>query len=103
MTWQAYLDYSPEKLLVRLLDIQEEIAGREEELGIILAEEKRSRANGFHTSESSSVSGQERDASLAATEDSAEFFKRKGQLLALREEKEVLIRLLEGTDAGPEE
>ncbi len=103
MSWQSYLSEPHEKLLVRFTELCEEIAGREEELGMILSEEKRNRARGFHDSESTSVSGQERDATLAATEDSAEFFKRKGELLALREEKEVLIRLLdEGTDARPE-
>ncbi len=100
MTWQSYLSEPTEKLLIRYVEIAEEIAGRAEELGAILAEEKRARAQGFHTSESSSVAGQERDASLAAVEDTAEYLKRRGELEALREEKDVLIRLLDRSYAS---
>ncbi len=99
MSWRSYIDDSPEKLLIRFVELCEEIAGREEELGMILSEEKRARARGFHTSESSTVTGQERDAALAAVEDTAEYLKRRGDLAALREEKEVLVRLLERSDA----
>ncbi len=81
--------------MLRFVELCEEIAGREEELGMILAEEKRSRANGFHTSEATTVTGQERDASLAAVEDTAEYLKNRGALAALREEKEVVTRLLD--------
>ncbi len=101
MSWQSYLSEPPEKLLIRYVELAEEIAGREEELGMILAEEKRSRASGFHTSEATTVTGQERDASLAAVEDTAEYFKRRGELAALREEKEVLVRLLDRSYADP--
>ena len=97
MTWQHYLSEPHEKLLVRYVELSEEIAGREEELGIILAEEKRARAQGFHASESTSVAGQERDASLAAVEDTAEYLKRRGELAALREEKEVVVRILDAS------
>ncbi len=102
MTWQSYLSEPEEKLLIRYVEITEEIAGRAEELGAILAEEKRARAQGFHTSESSSVAGQERDASLAAVEDTAEYLKRRGELEALREEQSVLAMLLE-RHASPED
>ncbi len=101
MTWQSYLSEPPEKLLVRFVELCEEIAGREEELGMILSEEKRSRAAGFHNSESTTVTGQERDASLAAVEDTAEYLKGRGALAAMREEKEVLLLILERSDARP--
>lgn len=101
MTWQSYLSESPDKLWVRFVELSEEIAGRIEELGIIQAEEKRSRAMGYHESESTTVTGQERDASLRATEDLAEYFKRRGELEALREEQTVVRMLLE-RDASSE-
>ncbi len=99
MTWQHYLSETRDELLPRYVELSEEIAGREEELGVILSEEKRSRASGFHNSESTTVTGQERDASLAAVEDTAEYLKRRGELAALREEKEVVVRLLDAPAA----
>lgn len=103
MTWQSYLSEPKEKLWVRYVELTEDIAGRCEEIGAILAEEKRSRAQGYHNSESSSVSGQERDASLNATDDTAEYLRRRGELDALKEERDLIGRLLdpEWNNASP--
>lgn len=95
MSWQHYLKDTRDALLPRYVEICEDVAGRCEELGFLLSEEKRARASGYHQSESTTVSGQERDASLATTDISADILKLRGELEALKEERDLLRYVLD--------
>ncbi len=99
MTWQHYLKETRDALAPRFVELCEDIAGRYQELGFLQSEEKRSRAQGYHQSESTTVSGQERDASLATVEISADVVKLRGELEALKEERDLLRWILDGLDA----
>lgn len=97
MTWQHYLKETRDELLPRYVELCEESATRAEELAMVLADEKRARASGIHHSEFSSATGRDQDASLEAVSYSTEYIKLRGELEALREERDLLRWLL---DAG---
>lgn len=99
MTWQHYLKDTRDELLPRYVDLCEDVAGRCEELGFLLSEEKRARALGYHQSEATTVSGQERDASLATTDISVDILKLRGELEALKEERDLLRWVFDATQA----
>jgi len=90
MTWQHYLSDTRDELLPRYVELCEEVAMRSEELGLLYADEKRARAEGFRNSEFTSVSGMEHSASLQATDVSCEIFKLKAELDAVREERDIV-------------
>ncbi len=62
---------------------------------MVLAEEKNARASGMHHSEFSSATGRDQDASLEAISYSTEYIKLRGELEALREERDLLRWLLD--------
>ena len=95
MTWQHYLKETRDELAPRFVELCEDIAGRSSELGFLLSEEKKARAAGFHESESTTVSGQERDASLATVDISTDIVRLRGELEALKEERDLLRWLLD--------
>ncbi len=97
MTWQRYLKETRDELLPRYVELCEESATRAEELAMVLCDEKRARASGIHHSEFSSATGRDQDASLEAVSYSTEYVKLRGELEALREERDLLRWLL---DAG---
>ncbi len=95
MTWQHYLKETRDALLPRFVELCEDIAGRSSELGFLLSEEKKARASGFHQSEATTVSGQERDASLATVDISTDIVRLRGELEALKEERDLIRFLLD--------
>lgn len=97
MTWQHYLKDTPDSLVPRYVELCEDIAGRCQELGFLLSEEKKARAQGWHQSESTTVSGQERDASMATVDISSDILRLRGELEAGREERDLLRWLLDGS------
>ncbi len=99
MTWQHYLSDTRDELLPRYVELCEESATRAEELAMVLAEEKRARASGMHHSEFSSATGRDQDASLEAVSYSTEYIKLRGELEALREERDLLRWLLDAPGA----
>ncbi len=98
MTWQHYLSDDRDKLQIRYVELSEEIAGRSEELGFLLSEEKRQRAHEWKSSEWTSVSGKDAEASAKTADVSADYLKLRGELEALKEEQAVVRWVL---DASP--
>ncbi len=100
MTWQHYLTDTRDELLPRYVELCEESATRAEELAMVLAEEKRARASGMHHSEFTSATGRDQDAALEAVSYSTEYIKLRGELEALREERDLIRYVLDNAPAA---
>jgi chromosome segregation ATPase len=98
MPWQHYLTDDRDKLEARYVELSEESASRAEELGMLQAEEKRTRARAWRESEFTSVSGRDAEASVEASDVSAEYLKLRSELEALREERDLLRWRLDASD-----
>ncbi len=99
MTWQHYLKETRDELKPRYVELCEDIAMRAEELGMMTADEKRTRAHTWKASEFTTVSGRDSEASASTADLSADILKLRSELEAVREERDLLRWLL---DAPPD-
>lgn len=98
MTWQHYLTDTAETLIPRHVELCEDIASRIEELGFVQAEEKRKRAEVWKSSEFTSASGRDSEASAFSAEMTADIIKLRSELEALREERDLIRWILDAVD-----